>query len=410
MRNPARFFGMLFQVFMMATTAHATLPGPPGDQKFVEGSTNDDYYSIIAERFRQAHLPINSDLSKLRLRWPLNDSRRRILSVFESPDVVKISANEDGKDVVYWTVIPHRAVDIARSSESVSPIVHSPVTGLAIIIPDESDPSAAESQESGSYASTVAIYEPISRAIVNLLHVKPRADFKFGAAPAPVQAGEAIGELASDIPCNPNLVENMRHTHVFLIDGSKGIRIRNPFKYFIDFKDSAPPIVDDVYLFDSAARQHSRLVDGKIDIVLKAHDTFDQGSELIPPAELSYRVWSDRNVILAKADRCQLGPHLYNPNSAGLLSVYSSYYDLMGSFDEATDEVWPNTFTPASQATRFYRLALTHLRTGQSSSCTLLSDPNGFLEITPDIQFIRVEAILRDRKGNTSHWIRKIER
>lgn len=96
-----------------------------------------------------------------------------------------------------------------------SPTVKHPVAGFAAVI------GAQLRGTPSDYNTAVVIYDPKSRLVAALLHVRPDASLSQSVEPKWVKLGDPVGELAVPPGIRPLRVEEFRHVHVMVIDGSR---------------------------------------------------------------------------------------------------------------------------------------------------------------------------------------------
>lgn len=401
---------MLF-LFIMTPLADldAKIPTPPNGEQFVEGEADDAFNQRIIKTLQNFNLNLeSSDLKKIQLTWPLNDTERHILSAFESPDVVRVNfeipgSNGQMQPQRFWSVIPHKALDVCRSNTSLSADLHAPVSGLAFAIQEE-----VAGLTPTTYSTAIAIYHSESHTVTVLLHARPRADLTLAQAPVNVKQGERIGELSNEVPSLPWVAESLRHTHVYILhQNQQKLEVANPLKHFKDIQDQISPSLDDLYLYDEKAQKQNHLIDGAIDIVIKTHDRLDHSAELFPPYQMSYRLFDDKGRLIQKAENCVFENWLRRSSNQGDLPIYASMYDLMGSFEEASDQNWPSTLTTASVSQRYYRFILNHFKqNSKTNTCELLIEASETslksreIIITPETKWLKLKLKLQDQFGN----------
>lgn len=408
-----------FWIFLLLTMPpfthlEAKMPTPPNGEQFVEGQADNEFNQRIIQTFQNFNLNLDSsDLTKLKLIWPLNDPERHMLSAFESPDVVRVEfeipdSNGQSTRQRFWSVISHKAIDVCRSRTSLSADLYAPISGLALTLQEE-----VAGLNPTTYSTAMAIYNSESRTVTVLLHTRPRADLKLTKAPIYVKQHELIGELSNEVPSLPLVAESLRHTHVYVLHqkAQQQFEVLNPLSHFQDVSDHMSPVLDDLYLYDEQAQKQHHLIDGAIDIVIKTHDRIDHSDELLPPYQMSYKLFDHQGHLIQKAENCVFENWLQNSLSQGDLPIYTSLYDLMGSFEEASDKNWPATYTPASVSQRYYRFVLNHFKQNpKTNACELLIEPSETnlksreIFITPEVKWLKLQLKLQDRSGNNKTY------
>jgi hypothetical protein len=162
------------------------------------------FYDNIYAFFGSTWLNVTPDASKLSMSWPLS-TETVLLTRFGTP-TIGLFSNETGGEVklAYF----HEAIDIRRPTEAESDVVYAPVSGSATVIND-GDPSSADVSD---YSVSVAIYDPESRLVVSLLHVRPADSLKIGQL-TNVERGDIIGNLAPVDSMKPEFEKKFRHTY-----------------------------------------------------------------------------------------------------------------------------------------------------------------------------------------------------
>lgn len=412
------FFCVAVFVFLALQT-QAKMPQPPNGGFFVEVSSDVNINQQIIKKLQEFKYELqNADLKKLKLIWRLKDIQRHMLSVFESPDVIRVDFEipgqngEQSQKQRIWSLIPHQAVDVCRSDIGLSANIHAPISGYVFVIQEQNVDIIFT-----TYTTSVAIYNPETQIVTVLLHAKPRIDLTQAVTPVYVERGEIIGELSSEVPGLVLKSEELCHVHVYILQLNNGqVEIVNPFAHFQDVTDHISPALDEVYLYDAQAQKQKKLVNGAIDIVIKTHDRINNSTELIPPYEMSYSLLDQKGRVIQKAENCIFENWLRSDLSYGYLQIYSSMYDLMGTYDEASDQNWPLNYTTASVSQRYYRFVLNHFKQNEKTNlCELLiatgkENVVNTIEINPTIHFLKLKLKIKDRAGNIKYFEHMLSR
>ncbi len=249
----------------------------------------------------------------------------------------------------------------------------------------------------------IAIYDPISHVVTQLMHCKATPELGAATEPIPVREGDTIGEIANS-PFSGEAADRLRHTHVSFIDAEKKL-ILNPAPLFADYHDAVPPKAKRVYVADERAATTDTLVSGKIDIVLEAFDRDDDSDRNFELGAIAYTIEDDRGRLLAKLERCALD-QVYE-SIAGPSSFRAKQLIDFGSARSQLGGGWPGSDIDNPQRT--FRYALTQLAI-VDGRCTVLDDTVGHLEIADGVASIVVRATMWDPKGNVSKHVARLTR
>lgn len=344
-------------------------------------------YRVIAEYFGARGFDLHVDTSEFAPAWPLRADKTSVLNRVGTP----IYLGSTG----YY----HTAFDILRTPEPDGTRVLAPHAGLALVF----DWSGNRLNPQNSYSSVVAIYDPISHVVTQLMHVKAAANIAAATAPIEVRQGDVIGEIANS-PFNNEHADRLRHTHVDFIDGENK-KILNPAALLRGYHDGIAPTAKRVYVADEEARTGDALVSGKIDVVVEAFDRDDDSDRNLELAAISYEIVDDRGRVLASIPQCTLD-HLYE-NVAGRSSFRAAQLIDFGSASEQFGGGWPSS--DLDNRERTFRYALTQLVV-EDGHCKVLDDTAGHLEVGDDVEVLAVRMTLSDAKGNQSEHVATLTR
>jgi hypothetical protein len=254
-----------------------------------------------------------------------------------------------------------------------------------------------------AYQTVVAIWDPVSHVVTQLMHVNPKAAIKEAHEPVHVVEGEVVGELAA-LPISGEGGERLRHTHVDFIDGEHH-KILNPGKLFRDYRDRYAPLLKNFYVADAQAQVTTTLVSGNIDIVAEVFDRDDDSQRNFEPSAIAYEIQDQAGHVVLKLERCNLD-ELYESVEAPSSFRAKQLLDF-GSAESQRSGAWPNS--DIDNANRTFRYALTQLRL-QGGRCTVMDDASAFLVASNDMTALRIALTLWDLRDNRSDHVRWINR
>lgn len=382
-------------IILFAIETFAKLP----NEKFAVPKEDPDYsfFQEIEDIFTRENFDFSPLPKQLELHWPLRDNHFTIFDAFETSEVGEY-VDENGQKG-YWTMA-HQAIDVIRSSISISTEVIAPVSGFAVVSCDRFDGAKCEDIVE-PYRHAVSIYDPRSHLIVGLLHVGPIPELKNAKGPIWVNQGQLIGHLGEVSPAKPEYVDAFRHTHLFLMDISlKNPKLLNPIDHFPDYTDAVKPIVQEMYLRNDQGEKVKILSDGKFDLVVSTFDLDGRSSIQMPISSLSYKVYDDQHRVLADVKNCQIDEILNSSNDRETITSMKSLFDLEETLRDISPDYWQDASVNVGVKNRSFRYSLTNLQRSGWNQCRLVLDEEGFLEITNSVQWIEVQVVATDHRGN----------
>ncbi len=348
-------------------------------------------YRAITQHFLDAGYVLDADPSMLNTRWPLDDPQTVLLSRFGTP--VQNSAAGFG-----WYL--HDAADISRSSAEVERNVYAPVSGHAKVF----DWGGERPDPFRPYSSVIAIYEPQSRVLLQLMHVSAASPLRHSAF-VEVEQGQLIGQLAPPSGVRDEFAGAYFHTHLTMVDGAS-MRMFDPLPH-LPYRDNIAPEVLDLYALDEDAVVQRDLVDGRLDIVLEVADLDDESGRNFEPAAIAYEIRDAQGMVLARSERCDFRSFLADIRQ-DLQPPVASLID----FGSAAHQIGPGGWAHNDQGNpeNTYRYALTQFAVGPEGVCHILEDEDGFIEVDSSILRLDVTARLWDPSGNETTWSGRLAR
>jgi hypothetical protein len=334
-------------------------------------------YRMIAEYFGERGLDLRVDTSAFAPIWPVRGGKTSVLDRVGTP----IYLGQSG----YY----HTAFDILATPAPNGREVIAPHAGLALVF----DWSGRRATPNNPYRSVVAIYDPVSHIVTQLMHVKPTAALAAATEPVRIARGDVVGEITM-APIGAEDAARLSHAHVNFIDGATNT-ILDPARLFPDYHDSVAPQPKRLYVADEAARAGNTLVSGKIDLVLEAFDRDDDSNRNLELGAIAYTIQDPRGEVIASLPRCSLS-HLYESVAAPASFRAKELIDF-GSASSQISGGWPNS--DIDNPERTFRYALTQLAV-ENGRCKVLDDVAGHLEIGDDVEELVVRVTLWDPKGN----------
>lgn len=254
---------ILVTLLVMVSKAYAepgqTVPTNLGWLAPTHENDGEDFYVKTLNVFVEEGFDQEPDYSKLKFIWPI-EGAKELLQRFGTPVTIHSDGKSKGESWSYKMVFLHGALDIVRSNLNVSDKVYAPVSGIATVIKDGSD---------DDYSTSLAIYHKSSKLVVSLMHLKVREIFSPGKF-VEVKAGEHIGNLAEVTSMEERSRENFKHTHLSVVDLSKGTLL-NPLQFTDEYEDEKKPVIKSVKLY-RGGRESNFSGPGKYSVVI---DTFD---------------------------------------------------------------------------------------------------------------------------------------
>lgn len=342
-------------------------------------------YRTIAQHFIEAGYDLDADPSALDPIWPLDDPQTVLLSRFGTP--VQNAAAGFG-----WYM--HDAADIARSSPDVDRMVRAPVSGYAKAF----DWGGGRPDPFLAYSSVVAIYNPESRVLVQLMHVSATSPIRYSGFEF-VEQGQVIGRMADAPGVAPEHADAYVHTHLTMVDG-ESLQMFDPLPY-LPYRDDTAPDVLDLYVLDEDARRHDGLVDGEIDVILEVADLDEDSNRNFEAAAIAYEIRDDNGEVLARSERCDFRTLLADIRD----DIEPPVADLL-DFGNAAHQIGPGGWSHNDQgyAENTYRYALTQFQADADGMCHVVADADGAVRVDTDVRELEVVARLWDPSGNTRDW------
>jgi len=337
-------------------------------------------YRLIAEFFKGRNLDTHVVLDGFEPAWPLDDTKTTVLNRLGTPVLFG--------QLGYY----HTGFDVIRSDMTVSAEVHAPHDGLAAVF-DWTGSRIAE--VTNPQATVVAIYDPVSHVITQLMHVRPTDAIAKAADPVPVTKGEVIGTLApAPVPAPASM--RLAHVHVNFID-AENMKMLDPAKLFVGYQDSVPPELKGIYVANEDGATAREFFNGKLDIVVEAADRDDDSRRNLEVSAIAFTIKDQDGNVLLSQERCELA-HLYE-SIAKPSSFRATHLVDFGSASEQVGGGWPSS--DVDNPARTFRYALTQLSV-EDGRCTVKDDADGFLDVNDDITKLVVEVTLWDGKDNES--------
>lgn len=344
-------------------------------------------YAKVAEYFGARGLDLHVDTTAFAPRWPIATEKTAVLNRVGTP----IFLGSTG----YY----HTAFDVLRAPDENGTQVLAPHAGLAVVF----DWYGNRATPAQSYSSVIAIYDPVSHVVTQMMHVKAAPNLAAATEPVEVREGDVVGEIA-DSPFAGESADRLRHTHVDFIDGEKKI-ILNPAGLFPGYHDAVAPSAKRIYVADEAARTGDALVSGNIDVVLEASDRDDDSDRNLELGALAYVIEDAAGRKLAELPRCALD-HVYESVAAPSSFRAKQLVD----FGSATSQLgggWPSS--DIDNRERTFRYALTQLAV-VDGRCQVLDDAVGHLAIADDVRQITVRVTMWDPRGNVAEHVATLAR
>lgn len=358
----------------VAASEDALLPNAEIFEVDHDGAT----YRLIAEYFRARNLDTHVVLEGFEPAWPLADAKTAVLNRVGTP----IRFGQLG----YY----HTGFDVIRSDSTVDMDVLAPHDGLAAVF----DWTGARiSEVTNPQTTVVAIYDPVSHVITQLMHVRPTDAIAHAADPIPVTKGEVIGQLAP-APIATQDALRLAHVHLNFIDG-ENMKILNPAKLFAEYKDTVAPEVKGVYVAGDDGVAVREFYSGKLDVIVETADRDDDSRRNLEIAAVAFRILDQDGRVLASQERCDLA-QLYD-SIAQPASFRAKHLIDFGSAADQVTGGWPSS--DVDNPARTFRYALTQLSVS-GGRCTVKDDAQGFLDVSDDIKKLVVEVKVWDAKGN----------
>lgn len=346
--------------------------------------TNHDgtTYRLIAEHFGARGLDLEVNVANFAPQWPLTEANAKttVLNRFGTPILFAPYG--------YY----HTGLDVMRSDPTGSSDVLAPHDGIAIVF----DWNGSKiSEVKNPYATVIAIYDPTSHVITQMMHVAALPAIAASAEPFQVQKGQVIGQLAP-APLTGSNAARLSNTQIVFVDGAKKLLL-NPAALLAGYKDTVAPQAKELYIGGEDGKVHADFRSGKLDLVVEAADLDDDSGRNLEVSAISFTAKDQAGHVLASQPRCNLD-HLYNSIATPGSFRAKSFIDF-GSAAAQVSGGWPGS--DVDNSSRTFRYALTQLAV-ENDRCTVLDDAKGFVTVDDSVTKIDVEVTLWDPKGNTS--------
>lgn len=346
----------------------------------------------IAEYFGDHGYDLVADLGRLEPDWPMGGGNTALLTRFGTPIQVDNLA------------LFHTGFDVYRlNPESESDQVFAPFAGTALVFNWSGIPGYR-----GDYSSVVAIRDPQSHVLAQLMHVRPSQRLMdAGTEFIQVERGEIIGTLANDLWWLEEEHQNrLRHIHVTLFDGGN-MMLLNPASYF-EYRDSIPPAVNELYVLDQNSEKHTTLVSGRLDIVLDVYDRDDDSNRNFEVGSIAYEIVDQAGNVLSQSPRCffeNLFETVEYPYTGPQVVNLIDFGNARHQMEEGD---WPNS--DLDDRERSFRYALTQFFVNEAGRCDVHSDDAFFVEISDAVMAIEVRAQVWDHNENMTEFVQTIQR
>jgi hypothetical protein len=345
------------------------------------------YYQSLVQRFKGSGLDFTVNVGNIHLLPPL-EGPFNLLSRFGTPTFGGIDFFGASLAVGYF----HGALDFARRQPGQSSAVRAPVSGLAAVVLDCAPDETKCRENTPAYGTSVVIYDKTSHALVGLLHVKPRPDINSAKDFVPVKAGEVIGELGaledSLVPDRPEF----RHTHLMLID-FKNDRLLNPSLLVEGYRDTLPPLISGVRVFDAAGRQGPPKGLGRFDLVVDAYDLDDHSIYHQEVASVVATARDQDGHVLFTLPRCLFDDFYFQSRQRPRSPLFAL------ETASIVNEMKPNDVNVLRPDLSF-GYVITNLKVDATGKCSIVNDDEGFVEIGASVQQIDLDVTAFDHFGN----------
>jgi hypothetical protein len=347
--------------------------------------------AVIAGYFQVAGFDVTTDVSHLAPAWPLRGDRTPVLNRMGTP----LRVNRLG----YF----HDALDVTRSQPDDSAEVLAPFAGMALV----TSANGAIGPGGDDYDTLVAIWDPTSHVVAELMHVRPASKLPVESIYlrdliVPVAQGEVIGQLADNLDFfAADSRQRLRHTHVRLVDGGAA-RALDPARWF-RYHDHQPPTLGSLYVLDESGRRFSTLVSGRLDVVVEAWDRDDDSRGNLEVAGIAYEIFDDQDQPLLSSPRCTF-TDLIDSTDGNQVARALSLID----FGNASGQMGQGgvSYGDFDDPTRTFRYALTQFFAGDDGRCQVLADRDGYLDVTDETTELNVHVQVWDHNDNTSDsWL-----
>jgi len=338
-------------------------------------------YRLIAEAFASRGLDMHVDTSVFAPEWPLVDTKTTALNRFGTPILFA--------DYGYY----HTGLAVMRTDSSVGTEVVAPHDGLALVF-DWSGNRISE--VTNPYGTIVAIYDPVSHVVTQLMHVAALGSLVSATEPVQVTKGDVIGKLAPAPLPTPGDASRLANTSVVFVDGENK-KLLNPAALIEGYHDSVAPEAFGVYPTDGTGQVLAELASGQLDIVVQAADRDDDSNRNFEVAAIGFTIKDQDGNVLSSNAKCALDD-LYD-SIANASSFRARELVDFGSAASQVSGAWPNS--DVDNPNRIFRYAITNLST-ENGRCVALDDESSFLEVGDAVTKLDISITLWDAKGNES--------
>jgi hypothetical protein len=350
-----------------------------------------DTYRRIASAFSAAGKDLHVDADKFAPGWPLTDPKTAVL-------------NRQGTPMLYasWGYF-HTGVDVLRSDSAVSDDVVAPHDGLALVF----DWSGNRITDIASpYSTVVALYDPVSHVVTELLHVAATKALLGATDPVEVKKGDVLGKLAPAPLASAPDAKRLANVQVAFVDGENA-KLLNPLRFIADYKDSVEPELKTLYTTDEAGKSPGVLTTGKLDLVVEVADKDDGSNRNFEIAAVSYTARDKSGKVVSQLAKCDLDG-LYESVAQG--SSFRAHDVIDFGSAVAAGQIsgaWPQS--DVDNAARTFRYALTNLE-NKSGKCSALDDASSFVDVGDSVKRLDVRVTVWDVKGNSTTQTFKVAR
>lgn len=339
-------------------------------------------YGVIADAYAADALDLTVDLAQLTARWPLDEDKTASLTHFGTPILLS--------GMAYY----HTALDILRSDAALSDAVVAPFAGKARVFDWWGTPGYA----GDPYAAVVAVWDPRSHVIAQLMHVQPSAELiAAGAGTLEVVEGQVIGSLARAPVGDEATAARLSHTHLDLIDGARKVAL-NPVRY-LPYRDATPPTVKEVYLLDAHAAKQTRLVSGQLDLVVDVFDRDEDSDRNFEIGSVAFELYADGQLV-RELPRCTIHQTFEAISDFSTTFRTVQLIDLGNAVHQIGVGGWPGS--DVDNRERSFRYALTQLAVDADGRCQVLDDAAGFVDVGDAVAELEVTARWWDENDNVT--------
>ncbi len=336
-------------------------------------------YRLIAESFASRGLDMHVDLSTFAPEWPLVDTKTSVL-------------NRLGTPVLYAQYgYYHTGLAVVRTDSSIAKDVVAPHDGLAMVF----DWSGSRiSEVTNPYATIVAIYDPVSHVVTQLMHVAATSALVSATEPVQVTKGDVIGTLAPAPVPSQGDASRLASTSLVFVDGENK-KLLNPATLISGYHDTVAPEAHSLYATDATGQVLGELASGQLDVVVEATDRDDDSNRNFEVSAIGFTIKDQDGNVLATNTKCALD-ELYDSIATASSFRARELIDF-GSAAGQVSGAWPNS--DVDNPMRTFRYAITNLST-ENGRCTVRNDAESFLEIADATTKLDVSVTLWDAKGN----------